>query len=171
MKRVQFFKEPVTSFCFALPLVNSVHFVCRNETQNEMNRTKEPASCAMFTHPDWDNGHCIYKVSHRVINKTIRPCQDISALSEITTLRWSIKLKSTRSNRAHLPTTSATNLPCFAFGQNFRTWSRGLMQFVTLARRRAKFCKSVWGGKAILVVFGSAGGDCGAVRRGCYLRR
>ena len=44
MKRVQFFKEPVTSFCFALRLVNSVHFVCQNKAQNKMNGTKEPAS-------------------------------------------------------------------------------------------------------------------------------
>ena len=44
MKRVQFFKEPATSFHFALCLVISVHFVCRNKAQNEMNGTKEPAS-------------------------------------------------------------------------------------------------------------------------------
>ena len=40
MKLVQFFKEPVTSF----RLVNSVHFVCQNEAQNETNGTKEPDS-------------------------------------------------------------------------------------------------------------------------------
>ena len=44
MKRIQFFKEPVTLFCSALRLVNSGHFVCQNEAQNEMNGTKEPAS-------------------------------------------------------------------------------------------------------------------------------
>ena len=44
MKRVLFFKEPVATFCFALRVMNSVHFVCRNEVQNETNGTKEPAS-------------------------------------------------------------------------------------------------------------------------------
>ena len=49
MKQVQFFKESVTSFCFSLRLVNSVHFVCQNEAQNEMNGTKEPASGLKFS--------------------------------------------------------------------------------------------------------------------------
>ena len=43
-KWVQLFKEPVTSFRFGLCLLNSVHFILRNEAQNETNGTKEPAS-------------------------------------------------------------------------------------------------------------------------------